>query len=131
MVNVDQIDAVGLQIFEPLRQDSQRIVRCVDIRLGGEKNFVAAPPHDHSFQFTRTLDTSLGVRAYTDQLYWISFATLAGLPATAAPVGRTADRGLPVGIQIVGPYLEDATSIDIAAKMADVIGGFEAPAGYL
>ena len=94
-------------------------------------DFVAAPPHDHSFQFTRILDTSLGGRAYTDQLYWISFATLAGLPATAAPVGRTTDRGLPVGIQIVGPYLEDATSIDIAAKMDDVIGGFEAPAGYL
>jgi Asp-tRNA(Asn)/Glu-tRNA(Gln) amidotransferase A subunit family amidase len=43
----------------------------------------------------------------------IRFATLTGLPATTAPVGITrAD--VPVGIQIMGPYLEDATPIDIA-----------------
>ena len=35
-------------------------------------------------------------------LFWISFATLTGLPATTAPIGLTRD-GLPVGVQIVGP----------------------------
>jgi amidase len=34
---------------------------------------------------------------------------------------------LPVGIQILGPFLEDATPIDIAARMAHVTGGFVAP----
>ena len=53
-------------------------------------------------------------------------ATVALLPATAAPVGRAAD-GLPVGVQIVGPYLEDRTAIDFARKLADVTGGFQAP----
>jgi len=38
-------------------------------------------------------------------------------------VGLTA-KGLPVGIQIIGPYLEDATPIDLAGKLADVLGGF-------
>jgi amidase len=35
-----------------------------------------------------------------------------------------------VGIQIMGPYLEDATSIDIAGRVTEIIGGFEPPPGY-
>jgi amidase len=62
-------------------------------------------------------------------LFWISFATLTGLPATTAPIGVTR-AGLPVGLQIIGPYLEDATPIDIAGKLADVTGGFTPPKGY-
>lgn len=70
-----------------------------------------------------------GPRQYLDLLFWISFATLTGLPATTAPIGLTRD-GLPVGIQIIGPYLEDATPIDLAGKLVDVIGGFRPPKGY-
>lgn len=92
-------------------------------------NFIPAFPHDHSDFGNRTFDTSLGTRSYFDILYWIAFATLTGLPATSAPVGPTKDN-LPVGIQILGPYLEDATPIDIAAKLAEVHGGFQAPPGY-
>jgi len=51
------------------------------------------------------------------------------LPGTVAPVGRTRS-GLPVGIQIVGPYLEDRTPLDVAKRMAEVIGGYERPPGY-
>jgi amidase len=92
--------------------------------------FVPAFPHDHSMPFgDRKLSTPEGPRAYMDLLFWTSFATLAGLPATTAPVGLTRS-GLPVGIQIPGPYLEDATPIDVAGKMADVVGGFHPPKGY-
>ena len=93
-------------------------------------NFVAAFPHDHARPaYRRMLDTPEGKRLYYNVMKWISLATLSGCPATAAPVGRTRG-GLPVGLQIMGPYLEDATSIDIARLMADVVGGFEAPPGY-
>jgi len=93
-------------------------------------SFVPAFPHDASASMdNRRLATPAGPREYYDLLYWISFATLTGLPATTAPVGRTA-AGLPVGIQIMGPYLEDATPIGIAGKLADVVGGFTAPPGY-
>ena len=54
---------------------------------------------------------------------------MTGLPATTAPVGLTR-AGLPVGIQIIGPYLEDATPIDLAGRLADVLGGFRPPQGY-
>jgi hypothetical protein len=30
----------------------------------------------------------------------------------------------------MGPYLEDATPIDIAGKLADLVGGFTPPPGY-
>jgi amidase len=88
--------------------------------------FVAAFPHDHSPMSSRTLATPAGARRYLDLLFWISFATLTGLPATVAPVGLTRD-GLPVGLQVIGPYLEDATPIDVAGRIADVLGGFRRP----
>jgi len=92
-------------------------------------SFVSAFPHDHSQLKSRILSTPEGPRAYEDLLFWISFATMTGLPASVAPVGLTAEN-LPVGIQIIGPYLEDATPIDLAAKITSVVGGFRQPEGY-
>jgi amidase len=92
-------------------------------------SFVAAFPHDHRDMRSRTLSTTQGARPYSDLARWASFATLTGCPATVAPIGLTST-GLPVGIQIMGPFLEDATTIDIAGKMADLIGGFVAPPDF-
>lgn len=91
---------------------------------------VAAFAHDHSLpQFMRTITVNGAARPYMNLTGWISFATTTGNPATVAPIGRT-KAGLPVGIQIVGPYLEDLTSIDFAGRLSDVVGGFEPPPGY-
>jgi amidase len=92
--------------------------------------FVAAFPHDHGEPLrARLIATPAGPREYRDLLFWIGFATLTGLPATTAPVGLTTV-GLPVGIQILGPYLEDATAIDVARGIAEVVGGFRPPEGF-
>jgi len=56
-------------------------------------------------------------------------ATAPGLPATAAPIDRS-DTGLPIGVQIVGPYLEDRTTIAFAELMAREFGGFVPPPSY-
>jgi amidase len=37
---------------------------------------------------------------------------------------------LPVGVQIVGPYLADRTTIDFAAKIEALLGGFHRPPGF-
>ena len=55
--------------------------------------------------------------------------TVAGQPATAFPVGRSR-KGLPIGVQAIGPYLEDRTPIRFLAHLAREIGGFTRPAGY-
>ena len=91
--------------------------------------FSPAIPHDHSPQPSRRIATSSGPREYMDLIWWIAGATLAGLPATTAPVGLTT-AGLPVGVQIVGPYLEDATPIAFAEALAGAIGGFKPPPGF-
>lgn len=68
-------------------------------------------------------------RRYLDQMMWPGLIGQAYLPATVAPIGVSA-RGLPVGVQIVGPYLEDRTTIDFARHLAEVCGGFQVPPGY-
>ncbi|MFX8907117.1 amidase family protein [Acinetobacter baumannii] len=54
---------------------------------------------------------------------------MAGLPATALPAGLD-DEGLPIGLQAIGPHLEDRTPIAFAGLLAEAIGGFGQPPGY-
>jgi len=68
-------------------------------------------------------------RAYIEHLQWPGLITMAWLPSTVIPVGRTAG-GLPVGVQIVGPYLEDRTSLAFARCAEPVLGGFVPPPGF-
>ena len=92
--------------------------------------FSAAFPHDHTEpQEQRTIATSAGPRRYLDLFNWIAPATLTGCPATVEPIGRT-DGGLPVGIQIMGSYWEDATTITFADLLSREIGGFTSPPGF-
>lgn len=90
----------------------------------------AAFAHDQAQpQFARTLMVNGERRPYHDLMGWLTFVTATYSPATVAPIGRTR-AGLPVGMQIVGPYLEDLTTIDFAGRLGELVGGFEAPPGY-
>lgn len=87
-------------------------------------------PHDHDPDFAgRTLAVNGVPRPYLGTLLgWPALSGLSSLPGTAAPVGFTRD-GLPAGIQVVGPYLEDRTAIHVARLVAQVSGGYEPPPG--
>jgi amidase len=89
-------------------------------------NFTPAFPHDTRPFEDRTITTPEGHWPYHNQAFWASHASLPGLPALAAPIGRTPG-GLPVGAQIVGPLYEDDTAITFAELLGDVIGGYEPP----
>jgi amidase len=89
-------------------------------------SFTAAFPHDPRPFEARTITTPEGERPYTDQAFWVAHPSLPGLPAVAAPVGRTAG-GLPVGVQVVGPLHEDDTAISFAELLGEVAGGYEPP----
>ena len=90
-------------------------------------NPVPAIAHDHGGNLhRRTFAVRGSERKQTDLMAWISPATACHLPATAAPIGRT-EQGLPVGVQIIGPYLEDLTSIAFANALREVIGGYAPP----
>ncbi|MDF2446050.1 MAG: amidase [Moraxellaceae bacterium] len=95
---------------------------------------ILAPPalttafaHDHSGNLgQRKVDVAGQKRHYLDLFMWIAPATLLGLPATSAPVGRTAE-GAPVNIQIIGAPYEDRSTIRFAHLLAEVAGGFQPP----
>jgi amidase len=107
----------------------QRYFEQIDIFLM-PCSFTAAFHHDHSGDITtRIIDTGDGKRPYMQLMPWMVTATLTGCPATVMPIGRTS-AGLPVGLQIMGPFWEDATSIEFARLLSEEIGGFKAPPGY-
>ncbi len=85
--------------------------------------------HDHTPVPDRKLEIDGQDCSFFDQLVWPEIATTPGLPATAAPIGLSAD-GLPIGVQIVGPYLEDRTPLAFAALIEREFGGFMVPPGY-
>jgi amidase len=104
--------------------------------LFGEFDVVVCPimptpafAHDHGDRRSRRIDIDGTPHRYAYQAVWAGMASLTGLPATACPIERT-DSGLPIGVQIVGPYLEDRTTIAFADQIERELGGFVPPPGF-
>jgi amidase len=90
----------------------------------------AAALHDATTDMgARKFQVNGRARPYWSQVAWCGLAAFSYLPATVAPVGLTRE-GLPVGIQIVGPYLGDTTTLDLARRLGEIIGGFVPPPRY-
>jgi amidase len=86
--------------------------------------------HDHEPDVdARRIAFNDGTTPYGDQFAWLQAIGAVHLPAVVAPVGRT-PAGLPIGVQIVGPNLEDRTAIDLARRIGEVIGGYVPPPGF-
>ncbi len=90
-------------------------------------------PHDqsgdgpgHVAQYTRSMLVDGRAIPYMNGLQWPGLATVANLPATALPTGRFID-GLPMGLQVVGPFLEDRTTLRFAQLAEAALGGFVPP----
>jgi amidase len=81
---------------------------------------------DHSEPIgARHLDIDDKAYPYYDVCFiWADPASTCGLPATAVPIDPS---GLPIGVQIVGPYLEDRTPIAFAELIEREFGGFVPP----
>lgn len=89
-----------------------------------------AIPHDHSEpQAARLAWVGGEQRSYWDLIAWMAPAGACYLPATVVPVGRL-ENGLPVGVQIVGPYLEDRTTLALAKHLLPLVGGCPRPPGF-
>ena len=81
-------------------------------------------PHDHSEPIEdRHLDIEGKAYPYYDACFiWADPASTCGLPATAE-IDRSAT-GLPIEVQIIGPYLEDYTTLAFAELLEREFGGF-------
>ncbi|HWL06392.1 MAG TPA: amidase [Xanthobacteraceae bacterium] len=91
---------------------------------------VAAHPHLLNAPPAKRVYTVRG-KTYSmlDQLIWAGYAGVAYQPASAAPAGLTGE-GLPVGVQIIGPYGADRTCIRFARLLEKEYRAFVPPPGY-
>ncbi len=62
----------------------------------------------------------------TDSLFWAGYPGIVGLPATAVPIGQS-DAGLPIGAQIVAPWLADPSGLRFAVWLEQAYRGFVPP----
>ncbi len=91
---------------------------------------VAAFPHDHDpDMFGRTIEIDGDQRSLVSTIDWLGLIGIVGLPSAVVPIGRTA-AGLPVGMQIVAPYLHDRRAVRAAQLVAAVLGSYEVPPGF-
>jgi amidase len=81
------------------------------------------------FDPARTITVDGRTIPFEWQEFYAEVAVLSGQPATSFPFGLTAS-GLPIGLQAIGPYLEDRTPITFAALVARELGGCQRPPGY-
>jgi len=90
----------------------------------------AAFPHNHDpDRVNRTIIVNNRKVPAFDQLFWAGYSGATYLPATAAPIGQTAD-GLPVGVQIVGPQYGDYSCIQFAKLLEKEYRSFVPPPAY-
>ncbi|MBT3388150.1 MAG: amidase, partial [Desulfobacula sp.] len=91
---------------------------------------IAAHNHDHTKIGSRTIQFDNETLNYWDVVGpWNSLSLVSYLPSTVAPIGFTPS-GLPVGVQIIGPYLEDYTSIQFAKLLERMNGSYKPPKGF-
>jgi len=109
-----------------LRWQCQDLFQTIDVLLTPNLPVSAFPHQTEGNHLSRSLRVNGQKRSYMDHIPWIALAGAAFLPATSAPVGFTPD-GLPVNVQIIGPYLGDRTTIRFAELLAEVRGGFRPP----
>jgi Asp-tRNA(Asn)/Glu-tRNA(Gln) amidotransferase A subunit family amidase len=120
----DRFDGAIEDIFDLQDQVTASVV-------GAVAPSTAAFLHDHSTPIeARKIEIDGKAYPYRDaQFVWAESATTSGLPATVTPIDRS-ETGLPIGVQIIGPYLEDRTPIMFAKLIEREFGGFRPPPGY-
>jgi amidase len=90
-----------------------------------------ATPHSDEPRDTRTTTIDDEIVESDVIFEWSCLSSIGKLPATVVPVGLGARSGLPVGAQLLGPFLEDRTPIRVA-ELAEAEGliEFVAPPGF-
>jgi amidase len=115
------------------RREHYRAAYCAFFRdwdvLLSPCNVTNAFPHTDAPPSERFLTVNGLQVSYNHQFFYPGLCNFSGQPGTAFPAGISRD-GLPVGLQAIGPYLEDRTPIRFAALLGREFGGFQAPPGY-
>jgi amidase len=90
----------------------------------------AALPHMQEGEtWERKVTVNGRTMPYNDMLFWPGVTCAFHLPASVAPIGTT-EAGLPIGVQIVGPFHGDRTTIHVAGLLERHWRGFVPPSGW-
>ena len=117
-----------LQEREHFRSSFREFFRDWDVLIA-PITIVPAFPHTDAPWPERVLNIDGSEVPYGQQTVYPAVATLCGQPATAFPIELTSS-GLPIGLQAIGPYLEDYTPIRFASLLEAGFAGFRHPPGY-
>jgi amidase len=90
---------------------------------------MSAFEHDDRPMAQRTIVLNGNKVPFGGFLAYSGWTTLSGQPSTAFPMGLNT-HGLPVGLQAIGPYLEDRTPIRFASLITKECGGYQRPPGF-
>ena len=131
-------DAPGLSHKDWIALDERRQqIRRAWRTFFSDYDVVLAPPlfclpftHQPDADFvTSTIPVDGQDRRYLEVVVYSGLASNNLLPSTCVPLGPTSG-GLPAGMQVIGPYLEDPTTIEFARCTEAVLGGFVRPPAY-
>jgi amidase len=99
--------------------------------LVGPMSMDVAFQHTEGPLFERTRVVDGEEVSYFVNIIYPMLAIFPGLPSTAFPGGLGRSSGLPVGLQAIGPYLEDRTTLRFAHLLEEQWHGFLAPPDYV
>ena len=85
--------------------------------------------HNHGAFGDRTVIVDNDERPYFEQIFWAGLAIASYLPSTVIPTGLS-EKGLPIGIQIIGPQYGDLKTIGLAKLLEKEGFGFQSPNNY-
>jgi amidase len=100
-----------------LRRQWRALFADIDVVLAPAFGTLAYPHVDEPDMRTSTLVIDGEPTTYGRQVAWPAVATFPGLPATAVPVGRSRE-GLPIGLQVIGAFGQDRTTIAVGGWLA-------------
>jgi len=115
-----------IEISEQYKAKWETVFKDVDIIIT-PVTLTNAFKHDDSYLYDRILTINNRHVPYYQLSFLPSLATFAGLPATAFPTGEQNQQGLPIGLQAIGAYLEDKTTIQFCQLLEESLGGFKKP----
>lgn len=113
-----------------LRAAWARVFEHVDVVLCPVTIVPAFPHLQEGIWSDRMMMVNGASRRYVDIESWPAIVGAAYLPSTSVPVGPMPD-GMPVGVQVVAPFLHDRRAIAVgelvAQATADIGGGYRVP----
>jgi amidase len=118
--------AAALGVKRALVQDIERFFGSHDVLLAP----VSYGPAFKRCKEGSALDFDGAMRPYNDYCWpYVGPFNASGHPALVMPLGTSKD-GLPIGVQLIGPYWSEPELLHIARQLAPLTKGFVAPQGF-